>query len=53
MLLGIFIAGFLIFIRRFVVHRRDEAIRGWRNWFREDPLVRPFSWLSLTWCHQL
>ena len=28
-----------------VVHRRDEAIRGWRNWIREDPLVRPYKWL--------
>ena len=23
------------FIHRVVVHRRDEAIRGWRNWLRE------------------
>ena len=28
-----------------VVHRRDEAIRGWRNWIREDPLVHPYKWL--------
>ena len=33
------------FIHRVVVHRRDEAIRGWRNWLREDPLVRPYRWL--------
>ena len=26
------------FIHAFVVHRRDEAIRGRRNWVREDPL---------------
>ena len=40
------------FIHRVVVHRRDEALRGWRNWLREDPLVRPHKWLSsgLTWC---
>ena len=25
------------FIHQVVVHRRDEAIRGWRNWIREDP----------------
>ena len=33
------------FIHRVVVHRRDEAIRGWRNWIREDPLVHPYKWL--------
>ena len=25
------------FTQRVVVHRGDEAIRGWRNWLREDP----------------
>ena len=33
------------FIHRVVVHRGDEAIRRWRNWLREDPLVRPYKWL--------
>ena len=33
------------FIHAVVVHRRDEAIRGWRNWVREDPLVHPYKWL--------
>ena len=33
------------FIHSIVVHRRDEAIRGWRNWLREDPLVHPYKWL--------
>ena len=33
------------FIHSVVVHRRDEAIRVWRNWIREDPMVRPFWWL--------
>ena len=28
-----------------MVHRRDEAVRGWRNWIREDPLVHPYRWL--------
>ena len=28
-----------------MVYRRDEAIRGWRNWVREDPLVHPYKWL--------
>ena len=29
------------FIHAVVVHRRDEAIRVWRNWIREDPVVHP------------
>ena len=33
------------FIHRFDVHRNDEAIRSWRVWLREDPLVRPYRWL--------
>ena len=33
------------FIHAIVVHRRDESIRGWRNWIREDPLVHPKKWL--------
>ena len=33
------------FVHAVVVHRRDEAIRGWRNWIREDPLVHPYKWL--------
>ena len=33
------------FIHQVVVHRRDEAVRGWRNWIREDPLVHPYRWL--------
>ena len=28
-----------------MVYRRDEAIRGWRNWIREDPSVHPYRWL--------
>ena len=35
------------FIQRVVVHRREEAIRGWRNWLREDPLVHTYRWLRL------
>ena len=30
------------FIHQVVVHRRDEAFRGWRNWIREDPSVHPY-----------
>ena len=33
------------FIHEVVVHRRDEAIRVWRDWVREDPLVHPCKWL--------
>ena len=33
------------FIHQLVVHRRDEAIKEWRNWIREDPLVHPYRWL--------
>ena len=33
------------FIHQVVVHPRDEAIRGWRNWIREDPSVHPYRWL--------
>ena len=32
------------FIHAVVVHRRDEAIREWRNWIREDPMVHPYRW---------
>ena len=34
------------FVHAVVVHRRDEAIRGWRNWLREDSLVHPCKWLG-------
>ena len=33
------------FIHAVVVHRREEAIRGWRGWSREDSFVHPFEWL--------
>ena len=33
------------FIHRVVVHRREEAVREWRNWLREDPLIHPYRWL--------
>ena len=35
------------FIHQVVVHRRDEAIRGWRNWIREDSSVHPYRWLPV------
>ena len=28
-----------------MVHPRDEAIREWRSWIREDPSVHPYRWL--------
>ena len=33
------------FIHAVVVHRREEAIRGWRGWLREDPFAHPYKWL--------
>ena len=36
---------FCKFIHQVVVNRRDEAVRGWPNWIREDPLVHPYRWL--------
>ena len=33
------------FIHGVVVHRREEAIRGWRGWLREDPFFHPYKWL--------
>ena len=33
------------FIHGIAVHRRDEAIRVWRNWLQEDPLVHQYKWL--------
>ena len=45
MLLLMFIVVSVISFMHVVVHRRDEAIRGWRNWIREDPTVHPYRWL--------
>ena len=39
------------FIHGIVVHRRDEAIKGWRNWLREDPTVHPYKWLRPVLVH--
>ena len=33
------------FIHGIVVHRREEAVPGWWNLLREDPLVHPHRWL--------
>ena len=33
------------FIHGVVVCRRDEAIREWRDWLREDALVHNYKWL--------
>ena len=33
------------FIHGVVVHRMEEAIRGWRGCLREDPFVHPYKWL--------
>ena len=34
-----------LFLHAVVVRRREVAIRGWRDWLREDPLVNPYMWL--------
>ena len=33
------------FIHAVVVQRRDDAIRKWRSWIREDPFIHPNKWL--------
>ena len=33
------------FIHQVVIHLWDSAIRGWRDWIREDPLVHSYRWL--------
>ena len=38
------------FIHAVVVCRRDEAVREWRNWIREDPMVHPYRWLRPLQC---
>ena len=36
-----------VFVHKIVVHRRDEAIRVWRNWLREDPSGSPSQVVAL------
>ena len=33
------------FVKKVVISRKDFAIRKWRNWILEDPLVHPYRWL--------
>ena len=33
------------FVRQVVVSRRDEGIRRWNRWLREDLSSRPYAWL--------
>ena len=33
------------FLRQVVVSRRDEGIRRWKRWLREDLSSRPYAWL--------
>ena len=35
------------FLHDIVVRRKDCAVRGWRAWILEDPLVHPCRWLRL------
>ena len=39
------IAKITEFIQQVVLHRKDFAIRKWRGWVLEDPLVHPYRWL--------
>ena len=41
--------GLSDFLHAVVVRRREVAIRGWRDWLREDPLVNPYKWLRPDW----
>ena len=45
MLLLMFIVVLVILSMRLFFVVRDEAIRDWRNWIREDPMVHPYRWL--------
>ena len=40
-----------VFIHAIAVHRRDEAIREWRNRIREDPWCIPISGFVQIWFH--
>ena len=31
------------FVQKWVIRGREFAIRGWRNWVLEDPLVHPYK----------
>ena len=33
------------FVRQVVISRRDEGIRRWNRWLREDLSSRPYAWL--------
>ena len=33
------------FLKQVVVNRRDEGVRKWTNWLREDLCSRPCAWL--------
>ena len=35
------------FLKRVVVSRRDEGVRRWTRWLREDLCSRPYGWLRL------
>ena len=38
-------AGIGVFLHRVVVRCTDVAVRSWKNWLLEDPLVRSYKWL--------
>ena len=33
------------FVRQVAISRRDEGIRRWNRWLREDLSSRPYAWL--------
>ena len=33
------------FLRQVVVSRRDDGIRKWKGWLKEDLSSRPYAWL--------
>ena len=35
----------MVFFRQVVVFRRDDGIRRWKRWLREDLSSRPYAWL--------
>ena len=38
------------FLRQVVISRRDEGIRKWKGWLREDLSSRPYTWLRPGFC---
>ena len=41
------------FLRQVVASRRDEGIRKWKGWLREDLGSRPYAWLRPGFCSSI